>query len=581
MREAVISAVCAKNIGELPGLIQKLAKLSPTEDVLRGSGVGHLVGDRHIWGLAGYTTQRRAAALQARWRVAVRQSKAAGTAAPKTPAKPFAGLRTKEFLTLVKEMEKAISTGLPDVLAAVRRSVAAKAVLMGYTDVLQLAGTLEEDVADFFPSPVHRAVFMQFVHNVEGMRSVKRKREEQVLRTMGSSGAQSSSSGLEARPARPAQGHASAADLAEQTKKIDPEKLQTSIAKVLEAWDVPALAGTPTAVLTSVARAHVTGKPVLEVLTAKAAAYRLEGKKSSRAQVASALRLWHQFATLVLDYDAASTLPPREGVHIEAFLGVFRNPATAGNYVSHLRWAGVHLGLANGWDTETVRATLKGAKRRRANLGGGPAGAKKLLTKKLMESIVITADAAGSHELALQVLVAWNFLMRVQSECSPLQVGCAGEAYQLPAGRHSALWVDSATVACVRLRQRKNRPQGSLLKRACSCHLGSRQLCLPHRLQDFLLGKKVGSKVWTMTSREFLLAIRQVLTCLRAATPDLYTLKMFRAGHATELAKSGKSVGDILRAGEWRSAAFLAYVDEDLVDAAQILEHVLEDSDME
>ena len=211
---------------------------------------------------------------------------------------------------------------------------------------------------------------------------------------------------------------------------------------------MPVLAGTPTAVLASVARAHVSGKPVLEVLAAKAAACRLEGKKSSRAQVASALRLWHQFATLVLDYDAASTLPPRESAHVEAFLGVFRNPATAGNYVSHLRWAGVHLGLANGWDTETVRATVKGAKKRRANLGGGPAGAKKLLTKKLMESIVITADAAGSHELALQVLVAWNFLMRVQSECTPLQVGSPSEAYQLPAGRHSALWVDSATMAC-------------------------------------------------------------------------------------------------------------------------------------
>ena len=86
LREAVIGAVCARNVDLLPGLIQKLAKLSPTEDVLRGSGVGHLVGDRHIWGLAGYTTQRRAAALQARWRVAVRQTKASGTATPKSPS---------------------------------------------------------------------------------------------------------------------------------------------------------------------------------------------------------------------------------------------------------------------------------------------------------------------------------------------------------------------------------------------------------------------------------------------------------------------------------------------------------------
>ena len=87
LREAVISAVCARNFGLLPGLVQKLAKLSPTEDVLRGSGIGHLVGDRHIWGLAGYTTQRRAAALQARWRVAVRQMKSSGTVTPKAPPK--------------------------------------------------------------------------------------------------------------------------------------------------------------------------------------------------------------------------------------------------------------------------------------------------------------------------------------------------------------------------------------------------------------------------------------------------------------------------------------------------------------
>ena len=101
LRDDVITAVCARNFSALPGLVQKLAKLSPTEDGLRGSGIGHLVGDRHIWGLAGYTTQRRAAALQARWRVAVRHAKASGTTTPKALAKPFGGLRAKEFLTLV------------------------------------------------------------------------------------------------------------------------------------------------------------------------------------------------------------------------------------------------------------------------------------------------------------------------------------------------------------------------------------------------------------------------------------------------------------------------------------------------
>ena len=78
-----------------------------------------------------------------------------------------------------------------------------------------------------------------------------------------------------------------------------------------------------------------------------------------------------------------------------------------------------------------------------------------------------------------------------------------------------------------------------------------------------------------------LLSIRHVLAGLRVPNPELYTLKMFRAGHATELAKMGKSVGENLQAGEWRSAAFLSYVDEDLVDAAQVLDQVIDDSDME
>ena len=59
----------------------------------------------------------------------------------------------------------------------------------------------------------------------------------------------------------------------------------------------------------------------LDVHAAKAAAFRLETKKASKAQVASALRLWHQFAIHVLGYDPAATLPPRAGAHIEAFLG--------------------------------------------------------------------------------------------------------------------------------------------------------------------------------------------------------------------------------------------------------------------
>ena len=122
---------------------------------------------------------------------------------------------------------------------------------------------------------------------------------------------------------------------------------------------------------------------------------------------------------------------------------------------------------------------------------------------------------------------------------------------------------------------------GSLLKRPCTYRASGQQLCLPHRLEAFLRGKGQGRKVWAASLTEFLAAVRRLLTALDIENPEQYTLKMFRAGHATTLAEEGKSIGHILQAGEWKSAAFLSYIDEDAVDAAQIVEHVFSESDAE
>ena len=47
------------------------------------------------------------------------------------------------------------------------------------------------------------------------------------------------------------------------------------------------------------------------------------------------------------------------------------------------------------------------------------------------------------------------------------------------------------------------------------------------------------------------------------------------------MAAAGKTVGDILTAGEWKSAAFVSYVDTDVVDQAQLLDQVVDQSDEE
>ena len=60
-----------------------------------------------------------------------------------------------------------------------------------------------------------------------------------------------------------------------------------------------------------------------------------------------------------------------------------------------------------------------------------------------------------------------------------------------------------------------------------------------------------------------------------------FTLKGFRAGKASALAAAGKSIGVILAAGEWRSKAFLRYIDEEILDAGQLLQIVADASDEE
>ena len=75
--------------------------------------------------------------------------------------------------------------------------------------------------------------------------------------------------------------------------------------------------------------------------------------------------------------------------------------------------------------------------------------------------------------------------------------------------------------------------------------------------------------------------LRKRLAFLGTESAGEFTFKAFRAGRATELAANGASIGTILEAGEWRSRTFLNYVDTGKVDAAQLLNRVIEVSDTE
>ena len=74
--------------------------------------------------------------------------------------------------------------------------------------------------------------------------------------------------------------------------------------------------------------------------------------------------------------------------------------------------------------------------------------------------------------------------------------------------------------------------------------------------------------------------IRKVLVC-EDPKAKMFGFKGFRAGHATEMARLGRGLAEILLAGEWSSRAFLRYVDVNQLEEGEFLEVTLAQSDEE
>ena len=81
-------------------------------------------------------------------------------------------------------------------------------------------------------------------------------------------------------------------------------------------------------------------------------------------------------------------------------------------------------------------------------------------------------------------------------------------------------------------------------------------------------------KLFQFSARNFVESIRSFVGALNYGSPRDISLKSFRAGKATQLASDGHSLGKILQSGEWRSGAFLRYVDTEAVEISKAFKEV-------
>ena len=626
LKATVVNVVSNGEYHRLKSLLDQIGSLQPSVEMLHQTGLGFLVADKSCWALGGAVPLAKSIKITASWKAAIHKAKKSSTAAFGAASRPFGQFhKASDFCKTMEVMRAELIDAVPLKFEEhVYHRAAVDTVLQGFSALGSLVTVTPGDVEVITRDPAAKALILAAVGVAEEVNKRKKRKLARALigphmpalalvgqtsdlkildlppaanpdllplaclpsfdRLPGASSSSSRPSAVgEQQPLSSiatSLTSSSAIELAQGVKALDVDAMHDRVNTIMSDWATDSKP-TPAKLIAGMAAAQSAGVPVEEVLLAKAATLRLESKRKSLAPVAAALRCWHAFASGVLNYNEDTTLPPRTGSHIEMFISVFRNPATAQNYVGAVKWACNHLRLPVDWYTQTVVDTLKGARTRHTRLEGGAKHAAAYLTENQIHRIVAVADELKLVDFSLFVLISWEFLLRCQSEAIPLMSGSASDAVGLPLDRHSGVWIDDQNQLCLKLQRRKNRPQGSLLRRPCTCGKVLSKVCVVCRVRAKLRTHVTSARLWEFTAASALKQLRRVLVLLAADNAASYTLKAFRAGKATALAVSGKSLGAILAAGEWRSSAFLSYVDTDTVDHAQILNQTLEASEDE
>ena len=133
----------------------------------------------------------------------------------------------------------------------------------------------------------------------------------------------------------------------------------------------------------------------------------------------------------------------------------------------------------------------------------------------------------------------------------------------LAASQQTIVWRERDEI-CIRILKRKNRQQGSgTIRRKCSCQFSER-LCPVHKLWDgFFAHLEEGVAPWGQLTPNYVrLRLRRILDVLKIPDSAKYGTHDFRRGHAEDLRLNGSTFAEILRAGQWKSAPFMSYLED-------------------
>ena len=310
---------------------------------------------------------------------------------------------------------------------------------------------------------------------------------------------------------------------------------------------------------------------VAQELDERAAAIARETIAKSVKTYASAIRCWMSFVSLL---GLTCFLSPSESVVIK-YIAIFRNGDTAAQYLKTLKWFCVYARYPTPWATSaSVKQVLNGSKK--LTRKNRVKRSKVVLTWEQIERLVQGARQRSELEVATVMVLSTSFMFRIPSECIPLCIkGTHSSVEAVMDGGRPALKVTLAS--------RKNLQTGSVMVRRCVC--GSRRniLCPVHALQDYLHAQPRTGRLFSISQAAFIKVVRSLIGSGSAAFADIAsadcTSHMFRRSSANELMRRGRSLGQIMHAGQWGGGGFLSYLLKADVDAEAAFDCMIAASD--
>ena len=282
----------------------------------------------------------------------------------------------------------------------------------------------------------------------------------------------------------------------------------------------------------------------------------------SHASAKSGMRFWRWFAVHILGYEG-DVLPPRlDG--LLAWSRLFRCHQTFGNYVSYVKLACEIKGACvDVFGHPSLRRAKTSIEKRRLFMPRTPTWVCLEVLQKLVTCVLVRPEL---RELVMLFIASYAFLLRLPSEGIPMAAHSAPEGCQAP--------VLSVAETCVTLwfPTRKNKLWPTKQVRACWCRRCT-LTCPVHVLGAYMRTMPAGTQPFAhIRASQALLSLRELLAELHIPNAAVFRTHDFRRGHAEDLRRGGSRLYEILAAGDWKSGAFLAYLDRVGLERDQVIE---------